>query len=229
MKKIKKLYPFTYEALHDLKAPLKGINNLGFWTEKDKRGNILGETKQNLALMRNRVNWIQELSADILQYSRTGIIIHKAITFNLKKSIEDLISSFNTPGKFKISLSDSLPLITTEKIAFEQAFVNYTSSTIKFNKIHAQSIYISWTRKGNFYEFCEADNGPEIEKEFHEKIFVFFQALEARETFKCTVVDLAIVKKIVVGKDGRVWAKPVKDADSKFYFYWPINEKEGEV
>lgn len=228
-KKNKELDQFAYVVSHDLKAPLRGINNLNLWIEEDIGESIEGETKRNLALMRNRVKRMEGLIDGILQYSRAGRIKHEAITFNLKECLEELINSFSVPSNFKISISEKMPTLTTEKIAIEQVFSNYISNAIKYNSSAEPTIAITCQKKENFYEFCVEDNGPGIEKEFHEKIFVIFQTLQSRDTFESTGVGLAIVKKMVEEKGGRVWIESKKDAGSKFYFSWPIKEEEGEA
>jgi light-regulated signal transduction histidine kinase (bacteriophytochrome) len=122
-----------------------------------------------------------------------------------------------------------MPTLTTEKIAIEQVFSNYISNAIKYNSSAEPTIAITYQKKENFYEFCVEDNGPGIEKEFHEKIFVIFQTLQSRDTFESTGVGLAIVKKMVEEKGGKVWIESEKDAGSKFYFSWPIKEEEIEA
>ena len=66
-----------------------------------------------------------------------------------------------------------------------------------------------------------ADNGAGIDKEFHEKIFVIFQTLQARDTYESTGVGLAIVKKLVEDKGGKVWVESTSNEGTKFYFNWP--------
>ncbi|MCF8254154.1 MAG: PAS domain S-box protein [Bacteroidia bacterium] len=221
-KKNKELDQFAYVVSHDLKAPLRGINNLSMWIEEDMEGKIEIDTKNNLDLMRKRVKRMEGLIDGILQYSRAGRIKHESVTFNLKESIEELITNMSPSENFKISIQEDLPTLTTEKIAIEQVFANYISNAIKYNSNPEPTIAVTCNKTESFYEFCVADNGPGIEKEFFEKVFVIFQTLQARDTFESTGVGLAIVKKMVEDKGGKVWIESEMGKGSKFYFSWPI-------
>jgi signal transduction histidine kinase len=66
------------------------------------------------------------------------------------------------------------------------------------------------------------DNGPGIDSEFHEKIFIIFQTLQARDKVESTGVGLAIVKKIIEEKGGKVWVESEKGKGTSFYFTWHL-------
>lgn len=223
-RKNKELDQFAYVVSHDLKAPLRGINNLSMWIEEDIGDKLEGDTKNNLDLMRKRVKRMEGLIDGILQYSRAGRIKHEMQVFNVKDAIEDLIAGMSPPQHMKINIAEDLPTLTTEKIAFEQVFANYISNAIKYNNNPEPEIKIYHKTNGKLYEFCVEDNGPGIEPEFHEKVFVIFQTLQARDTFESTGVGLAIVKKMVEDKGGRVWIDSEKGKGARFWFSWPINE-----
>ena len=80
---------------------------------------------------------------------------------------------------------------------------------------------ISSREAGDFYEFCVADDGPGISTQYHDKIFVIFQTLKARDRFESTGVGLALVKKIVEDKGGSVYLQSEEGKGSAFYFTWP--------
>ena len=48
-----------------------------------------------------------------------------------------------------------------------------------------------------YYEFVVEDDGPGIDKKYHDKIFIIFQTLQERDSFESTGVGLTIVKKIL--------------------------------
>ncbi|MGC8714622.1 MAG: sensor histidine kinase, partial [Leptodesmis sp.] len=82
-------------------------------------------------------------------------------------------------------------------------------------------LWVDVQDRGDRYEFIVTDDGPGIDAAFHEKIFVIFQTLEARDTKESTRVGLAIVKKIVEFERGNIWVKSAKGAGAAFHFTWP--------
>ena len=65
---------FAYIVSHDLKAPLRGINNLSEWIEEDLGENIAPDIKKQMTLLRGRVHRMENLINGILDYSRAGRI-----------------------------------------------------------------------------------------------------------------------------------------------------------
>ncbi len=74
---------------------------------------------------------------------------------------------------------------------------------------------------GTYYEFYVKDNGPGIEKEYFEKIFIIFQTLKSRDELEATGIGLSIVKKIVESQGGRVRVESELGLGAIFYFSWP--------
>jgi signal transduction histidine kinase len=114
-----------------------------------------------------------------------------------------------------------MPTIVTERIYLEQVFTNLISNAIKYHNRPDGHIEIGVKRDNQFYIFCVQDDGPGIEKEYHERIFLMFQTLQERDAFESTGVGLAIVKKIAEEKGGRVWVESDPGKGSTFYFTWP--------
>ncbi|MFZ4798330.1 MAG: PAS domain S-box protein [Bacteroidia bacterium] len=220
--KNKELDQFAYIVSHDLKAPLRGINNLSLWIEEDLGDLIEGEIKASFEMMRGRVKRMELLINGILEYSRAGRVKQEVETFELKPMLDELVEALSPAEKFKITIPNDLPKVTAERISFEQIFTNYISNGIKYNNNPEPTITVSYKINHGMYEFCVADNGDGIDKQFHDKVFVIFQTLQSRDTYESTGVGLAIVKKIVEDKGGKVWIESEKGQGAKFYFSWPV-------
>jgi light-regulated signal transduction histidine kinase (bacteriophytochrome) len=67
------------------------------------------------------------------------------------------------------------------------------------------SIGIRCVDKGEQWLLSVTDNGPGIDKKYHNKIFQIFQTLHSRDDYESTGLGLAIVKKswsFMVGRFG---------------------------
>jgi signal transduction histidine kinase len=79
---------------------------------------------------------------------------------------------------------------------------------------------------GDGCTFTVTDNGPGIAPAFHERIWGIFQTLQPRDKVEGTGIGLALVKKIVEARGGRVWVDSVEGAGATFGFTWPATPKE---
>lgn len=218
----KELDQFAYIVSHDLKAPLRAINNLSMWIEEDLEGKLEGETAHQFQLLRGRVSRLEDLINGILSYSRAGRIKVTPSKVDTGVLINGILEMLSPPAQYQITMHGNFPVLNTERIALEQIFSNLISNAIKYNGSNPEpTIDITCDDEGAWYKFGVADNGQGIEPEYHEKIFVIFQTLEARDKVEGTGVGLAIVKKIVEEKDGRVWVESAKGKGAHFYFTWP--------
>jgi PAS domain S-box-containing protein len=220
-KKNSELDQFAYIVSHDLKAPLRAINNLSEWIEEDLGSEITDDVKTHMALLRGRVKRMELLINGILDYSRAGRIKTREEMVDTSLLIDEIISSLAIPRNFKVNLMGVFPVFKIEKLVFEQVLTNYISNAVKYNNNPQPVVSVSCNESDLFYEFCVSDNGPGIDKEFHEKIFVIFQTLQSRDKIESTGVGLAIVKKIVDDKGGRVWLESSPGNGASFFFSWP--------
>ncbi|ACT94534.1 sensor histidine kinase [Dyadobacter fermentans] len=216
---------FAYVVSHDLKAPLRAINNLSEWIEEDIADMLEGETKDQFRLLRGRVHRMENLINGILSYSRAGRMKTVKEKFVIRGLVDELCESFSTKKPLSFSIEgDASMEIEAEKIALTQILQNLVSNGIKYNDKDEIRISVGWKDLGKEYEFHVGDNGPGISPEFHERIFVIFQTLQARDEVESTGVGLAIVKKILDEKHSKIRIDSVMGVGTTFYFTWPKNE-----
>ena len=218
----RELDQFAYVASHDLKTPLRGIYNLATWITEDA-GSVLPEPSiAHLVKLRGRVQRMERLLDDLLAYSRVGRRDGKAEIVQVKPLLEEVIYLLAPPDGFTIHLQSELPTIVTPHTPLELVFRNLIGNAIKHHHQpeHGQ-LYISACDLGNYIEFCVRDNGPGIEPQHHERIFGMFQVLRPRDEIEGSGMGLAIVKKAVEYRKGRVRLESMAGQGTTFYFTWP--------
>lgn len=215
---------FAHIVSHDLKAPLRGIDNVVTWIEEDHYVELSTRVRDYLNLIKGRVIRAEALLRGILDYAKVGKVerVREAVDLNilLREIKEDVLIH---PG-IDISIQPEMPVIFTERIPLLQVFTNLITNAIKYHDKPNGTIKIYFQEAGDFYEFFVEDDGPGIDPNYHHKIFLIFQTLQEEDTFESTGIGLAIVKKILDDRDLSINIRSEVGRGSIFSFIWPKNE-----
>lgn len=222
----KELDQFAYVASHDLKAPLRGIANLSQWIEEDLGESIPPDVSEKMTLVRGRVQRLESLIDGILQYSRAGRARDAIEMVDVGALVKDVVELLAPPPEITVTIEPGMPTIRTERTPLQQVFMNLINNAIKYNKRPGARITVSSRDAGHMYAFSVADNGPGIEKEYHDRIFGIFQTLESRDRVEGTGIGLSVVKKTVELHGGSVTVQSALDEGATFTFEWPRSAEE---
>lgn len=215
------LNSFTYIASHDLKSPLRGIDQLASWIAEDLEGQLDDTTQKHLALMQNRIKRMEKLLDDLLEYSRAGRSLGDDSLVDTRALVDDIfdLTAVNKPARLKYL--SPMPVFTTQRAPLAVVLRNLIGNALKHHPGDAIEIYIEAHKRRDGYEFGVGDNGAGIAPEHQDKIFTMFQTLKPRDLVEGSGIGLALVKKTVEGRGGTIRVESDGVSGCWFYFTWP--------
>ncbi|MFQ5744498.1 MAG: ATP-binding protein [Acidobacteriota bacterium] len=215
------LEQFAYVASHDLQAPLRTIVHLADWIEDDLPGDPGPEARQHLDKLRIQVRRMQELTDDLLKYSRAGRASEEVRHVNTRELVAEIASLLAPPREFSVTAAPDLPEFETAKAALEQVFRNLIGNAISHHHRADGNVVVSAVDRGDSWQFSVADDGPGIPDESRASIFAMFHTLRSHGEAEGTGIGLALVKRIVEGHGGHVWVESTENEGATFRFTWP--------
>lgn len=218
--KNEELDQFAHIVSHDLKGPLRGIDNVVTWIEEDHKEELTPQINEYLQLIKGRVTRAENLIQGILSYARIGKEIVPKEEVDVNELVTEVMDAVPLNENIRIIVPENLPVLYTERIPLFQVFSNLISNAVKYNDKEKGEISIYSKDIGSKYEFFVQDNGPGISEQYHKKIFVIFQTLKERDSFESTGVGLAIVKKILDKRKETIKLRSISGDGATFSFTW---------
>jgi two-component system, LuxR family, sensor kinase FixL len=217
----RELEQFAYVASHDLKAPLRGIDNLARWIEEDLSSVMTEDAREKIRLLQGRIKRLEVMLEDILSYSRAGRIVDEPRLVDLNIMVESIRESI-VPESFSFQVSGLLPSVKAPYTPLQQILSNLISNAVKHHDRPQGTIRVAALDKGMFHELIVADDGPGIPPEFHERAFGMFQTLQSRDKKEGSGLGMAIIKKLVEWQGGQVWIVSAAGIrGTAVHFTWP--------
>lgn len=226
----KELEQFAHIASHDLKSPLRTINNyLGLAhdnvkgrREKDKDTNnylnrAMEASQRLMALIDDLLNYAK-LGREVANFSDVDCAtVVKMARRALNKQITDSFAEITT---------GYLPIVKGDEGLLVLLFQNLLENAIKYRRDEPLKIHIEAKVIQHEWLFSVNDNGLGIEPTYWEKIFQAFQRLYNKSQYPGTGIGLAICQKIVSLHGGRIWVDSRLGHGSTFFFTLPASASD---
>ena len=221
---INDLESFSYSISHDLRAPLRAINNFSDVLVEDYADQLDDEAKRYLGIVQKGAKQMSKLIDALLNFSRTGT---KKLTFTNIDSSELIREVYDelkmqVPDRSIEFIVGAMPPFQGDAQLVRQVFVNFLWNAIKFTARQEKAIIkVTAFELGNMIQFEISDNGVGFNMAYAEKLFGVFQRLHPQEEFQGTGVGLAIVQRIISRHGGKVRATGAENKGATFTFTLP--------
>ncbi|MBC3539601.1 ATP-binding protein [Rufibacter sediminis] len=216
----KTLDEFAHTITHDLKAPLQNILGLSDAVTDFLLEGEIERAQEVMPMIQQQTQRMEHLITDVLAYSLTGRQQVQSKPVSVGQLVNAVISTLTVPEGIRIHVPDNLPVLEAEEIYLQQVFGNLLTNAIKYHDQPTGNIWIKVSQQGGYWEFVVEDDGPGIPAQNQEKVFELFETTSDVNHPDSTGIGLAIVRKIMQEKEGRVWVKS-NGRGTAMHFTWP--------
>ncbi len=218
------LEAFGYSVSHDLRAPLRAISGFTEMLAEDYGSQLDQEGNRLLNVIKDSTLRMGTLIDDILAFSRLTRHDLRISRVPMRSMADEVFRELCSESDLK-SISfrlEDLPEALGDPAMLRQVWVNLIHNAIKFTSHTPQpAIEISAQVQKDRIIYCIHDNGAGFDMDYAQKMFGVFQRLHSVNEFEGTGVGLAIVRRILLRLNGRIWAEGRVGEGASFYFELP--------
>ena len=221
----KDLEDFAYIISHDLKAPLRAINQLSNWILEDYEKTLDDEGKNILHLMEDRIGTMESLINGVLEYSRIGRNQEASSYVYFEKLLNEITKTFSIEKNIIFEINNNISILKGNKTKFVQVYQNLISNAIKYMDKPKGIITLTTHTNPTNYILVVKDNGAGREEKLLPHIFEIFNTAGRETTKRSTGIGLSIVKKIIDSFDGSIQVNSVVKDGTEFIITIPKREE----
>jgi len=211
---------FAYAVSHDLREPIRMIASYTQLLERRYSAQLDTDGAEFIRYITDATQRMDRLLADLLTYSHQFTALDQPLQpvapeGALQGALLMLDAAIRESGA-QIT-NDPLPDINFDFAQLTQLFRQLIANSITFRGQNPPRIHVSAIHSGDAIQFSVRDNGIGIDPRFHEQIFGVFKRLHGRE-LPGTGIGLAIAKRIVEQRGGRIWVESEPGSGATFHF-----------
>jgi PAS domain S-box-containing protein len=223
---LRELETFTYSVAHDLRAPLRAMNQMSEILIEEfapKLGPDGWEYARRIGQAAERMDL---LTSDLLEYSRLTRADVAIGPMDVHVVVDEVVASLEADIRHagaRVRLELAHEMAYGNRFLLTQALTNLLSNAIKFAKPDTTPdvrIRASVGEAGRIRLWVE-DDGIGIDPKHHTKLFRVFERLNPHGPYKGTGIGLAIVRKAVERMSGTIGVESELGKGCRFYIELP--------
>jgi chemotaxis family two-component system sensor kinase Cph1 len=214
---------FAYAVSHDLREPVRMIASYTQLLDRRYQAQLDADGLEFMRYILDATQRMDRLLGDLLTYSHQFRNTDEPLELvgpegALQGAVLMLDAAVKESGAQVTN--DPLPSVLFDFSQLTQLFRQLIANSIMFRSSEPPRIHVSASDAGNAIQFSVRDNGIGIDARYHEQIFGVFKRLHGRE-FPGTGIGLAVSKRIVEQRGGRIWVESQLGQGATFHFTVP--------
>jgi signal transduction histidine kinase len=219
----RELEAFAHSISHDLRAPLRAINNFTHLLAEDTKDQLAPRAKDYLERVLGAAGRMEELIEDLMRLSHVNGAELRRIDIDVSKMVVSIIAELQAQDperRVDTVIRDGLHA-TADPQLLRIALENLLGNAWKFTK-NAEDPRIEFNAADrNSGVFYVRDNGAGFNSQYAKDLFVPFRRLHNDSEFPGSGIGLSIVDRIIRRHGGCVEAEGSPGHGATFYFSIP--------
>jgi light-regulated signal transduction histidine kinase (bacteriophytochrome) len=214
---------FAYAVSHDLREPIRMIVSYTQLLDRRYQAQLDGDGADFMRYILEATQRMDRLLGDLLTYSHQFRSLDQPLEqVDPEGALQGAVLMIDAAVRESGAqvTNDTLPSVLFDFAQLTLLFRQLLVNSIMFRGPEPPKIHVSATESGNEVQFSIRDNGIGIDPRYHEQIFGVFKRLHGRE-FPGTGIGLAICKRIVEQRGGRIWVESELGRGATFHFTIP--------
>jgi signal transduction histidine kinase len=215
------LEKFAGVVSHDLKSPLANIISLTNLIEEENEGFLNDDSKMYLSYLKSASYSLRNYIDGILNfYKSDSLLVCNKQEFKLDDLLTEVKNILPISSNVSIESNFENVVITTNKAALQQVFLNLISNALRYNSKENSLVKIIFSQDDKHLKFTVSDNGNGIESKNFKKIFDLFEVVDDVnfDKEKGSGIGLATVKKVIESLGGTISVNSIVGQGSDFSF-----------
>jgi len=217
---IAELESFSYSVSHDLRAPLRAIQQYSEILKEDYQDKLDESGRSYLARIAASTARMDALVRDVLTYSRVVRSDIRLEPIQTEKLLRDLIEQYPTfqPPLAEIEIESPLLPVMGHEAFLTQCLSNLLGNAVKFvlpGKI--PRVRVRTEEDADRIRLWIEDNGIGIEPKDQDRIFGIFEKVDSEQKYEGTGIGLSIVRKAVERMNGKLGVESEIGRGSRFW------------
>ncbi len=215
------LRAFSYSVSHDLRAPLRRIEEFCRLLGEDYGQGIPEDGRIYLDRIQTSARHMSGLVDDMLKLSQVASTEFRRERVDLSRMASEILADLQRtqPDRSVASEIEENLVVNADPGLLRLALQNLLTNAWKFTGRESRPSIAFGTRGENGEQvYFVRDNGAGFDMAFADRLFEPFQRLHGASEFPGTGVGLAIVHRVVRRHGGRIWAEGEPGTGATFFF-----------
>ncbi|HYE32962.1 MAG TPA: ATP-binding protein [Methylomirabilota bacterium] len=216
---IAELQTFSYTVAHDLRGPIRALKGYSDVLLEDFAQHMPAEVQDIVCRLREAGVRMDQLTRDLLEFSRISRQEFKLGPVPLEKVIADLLHSAPPNVRESVTIRSPMPIAFGHRTLIEQCVSNLLDNAIKFVAPGKNPQITIWSEPSGdeCVRLWVEDKGIGIPLEAQEKVFGIFERGVTATEYEGTGIGLAIISKAMERMGGRCGVESTPGQGSRFW------------